>query len=336
MKRKNTLATLAAAATLSVAFGQADSFAAEGSVAQTQKMNNDRVMAIQYYGGVRPSTGEVTITFYGSSAFEITSPRGVEVFIDPWRNDPTGIWGMWYQMEMPITQTDVALVTHAHFDHDAYNRLEANAILDRMAGTWELGDVKVLGIAEKHVCEPQGKYPYRSAIIAYIDEDPCPPGETQQWNNNLFIVETGGLRILHWGDNRQNPPDYIWDWIGDIDIALLAVSDDGHILSKDWTDVIMKKMNAKIVIPHHYYVEGIGVPNAGGLEPAIEWTKTHPHTLLDSHTATFTMDSVKDMMGHVMYFGDHVPFPVTGTPPAPLSEIPPVPEPVNAWQRFKN
>lgn len=310
--------------------------AIEGSIAQTQKTNNDRVMAIQYYGGMRESTGEVTITFYGSSAFEIISPRGVEVFIDPWRNDPTGVWGLWYQMEMPITETDVALITHAHFDHDGYNRLEAAAILDRMVGTWELGDVKVIGIAEKHVCEPQGKYPYRSAVIAYIDEDPCPPGETTQWNNNLFVVETGGLRILHWGDNRQNPPEYIWDWIGDIDIALLAVSDDGHILSHDWGDFAMEKTNAKVAIPHHYYVKGIGIPNAGGLEPAIEWTKKHEHTILDTHTATFTPESVKDLKHHVIYFGDHVPFPVAGSLPPELPEMPPVPDPVNAWQRYQN
>ena len=304
------------------------------SVAYEQDSNNDKVMAAQKFGGVRKSTGEVTITYYGHMAVKITSPRGLEIFIDPWRNDPTHEFGMWYQMHMPKTRADIALVTHAHFDHDATERLDASMILDRMAGTFELGDVKILGIAEKHMCEAQGKYPFRSAVIAAIDKDPCPPDESMQWNNSLYVIETGGLRILHWGDNRQNPPDHIWDMVGEIDVAFLAVSDDGHILSPKWADVVMKKMGAKIVIPSHYYMHGIGVPNAGGLEPALEWTKKHAHTLLDGHTLVLTPEKVGKYNQHVMYFGDHVPFAVTGTPPEPQKEMPPVPEPAKAWERF--
>ena len=39
--------------------------------------NNDRIMAAQKYGGVRKSTGEVTVTYYGHMAFKITSIRAV-------------------------------------------------------------------------------------------------------------------------------------------------------------------------------------------------------------------------------------------------------------------
>ena len=308
--------------------------AAAHSVAYEQDSNNDRVMAAQKFGGVRKSTGEVTITYYGHMAVKITSPRGLEIFIDPWRNDPTHEFGMWYQMHMPKTRTDIALVTHAHFDHDATERLDASMILDRMAGTFELGDVKIRGIAEKHMCEAQGKYPFRSAVIAAIDKDPCPPDESMQWNNSLYVIETGGLRILHWGDNRQNPPDHIWDIVAPIDVAFLAVSDDGHILSSKWADVVMKKMGAKIIIPSHYYMHGIGVPNAGGLEPALEWTKKHEHTMLEGHTLVLTPEKVGKYKQHVMYFGDHVPFAVTGTLPEPQKELPPVPEPAKAWEHF--
>jgi L-ascorbate metabolism protein UlaG (beta-lactamase superfamily) len=303
------------------------------SVAHEQSSNNDRVMAAQKYGGVRKSTGEVTVTYYGHMAFKITSPRGLEVFIDPWRNDATGKYEMWYQMHMPKTRTDIALITHAHFDHDATERLDATMILDRMAGRFELGDIKILGIAEKHVCEPQGKYPFRSMIIA-IDKDPCPPDESTQWNNSMYVIETGGLRFLHWGDNRQNPPDHIWQMIGKVDVAFLPVSDDGHILSPRWADVVMKKLGVKIVVPSHYYITGIGVPHAGGLEPALEWTQKHEHTLLDTPILTLTPEKVATYDQHVLYFGDHVPFAVTGTPPEPQKEMPPVPEPAKAWERF--
>ena len=306
------------------------------SIAHEQNLNNDRVMPAQKYGGARKSTGEVTLTYYGHMAFKITSPRGLEVFIDPWRNDPTGMYGLWYQMLMPKTRADIALITHAHFDHDATERLDATMILDRMAGQFELGDVKILGIAEKHMCEAQGKYPMRSAVIAAIDTDPCPPEESMQWNSSLYVIETGGLRFLHWGDNRQNPPDHIWEMIGKIDVAFLAVSDDGHILSPKWADIIMKKLGTKVVIPAHYYIRGVGVPHAGGLEPALAWAKTHAHTLLNSHTLTLTAEKLAEYDQHVLYFGEQVPFAVTGTPPEPQKEMPPVPEPAKAWERFAN
>ena len=208
------------------------------SVAYLQQSNNDRVIALQRAGGIEPDDGVVTVSFYGGMAFKITSPRGVEIMIDPWRNDPSGIWGFWFVSEFPMTPVDIGLSTHAHCDHDGIHRLDATMLLDRMAGTFELGDVKITGIAEKHMCEPQGKYSYRRIITQVINEDPCFPGETTQWNNSMFVIETGGLRFLHWGDNRQNPPDEVWDMIGDIDIAFLAVSDEGHILSHKWGDVV--------------------------------------------------------------------------------------------------
>ena len=335
MNGKLKLVGLAALGALLLTGTGAYALEGEGSVAQTQKENNDRIIAIQHYGGLRKSTGEVTVTYYGSSAFKVTSPRGVEVFIDPWRNDPTGVWGIWYQMDLPITTADIAVITHAHFDHDAYNRLRAAMILDRMSGTFELGDVKVIGIAEKHVCVPQGKYSYRAAIINLIHEDPCEPTDTMQWDNTLFVIETGGLRFLVWGDNRQNPPQDVWDRVGNIDVAFLAVSDDGHILSPHWTDVVAQKMNAKVVIPCHYAVKGINVPGAGGVESADKWVMSHEHKIFNSATTTFTPDSVKGMKQFVVYFGGHVPFPVSG-PPKPDTTNPQVPDPVNAWERFKN
>ena len=152
----------------------------------------------------------------------------------------------------------------------------------------------------------------------------------------LIFGSSGGLRIVHWGDNRQNPPEHIWDWIGDIDVVFLAVSDDGHILSPKWADVIVEKLGPAVVIPAHYYINGIGVPHAGGLEPALEWTKTHQHTLLESHTLTLSPETVARYDRHVFYFGEHVPFAVTGTPPQPQEEMPPVPEPARAWERFEH
>ncbi|MEQ8662720.1 MAG: MBL fold metallo-hydrolase, partial [Gammaproteobacteria bacterium] len=220
------------------------------------------------------------------------------------------------------------------FDHDAVDRLQADMVMERMAGTFRLADVKITGIAEKHVCETQGEVPYRALVKHFIDQDPCPPNETLQWDNSLYVIETGGLRILHWGDNRQNPPERVWEMIGEVDIAILAVSDDGHILSPKWADVVMEKTRAKVVLPGHYYVEGVNIPGAFGLKSAAQWVATHPHTLLDSGTITLSPETIAQYSQHVMYFGDNVAFAAGGKLPAGDGELPAVPPPARAWERF--
>lgn len=305
-----------------------------GASSQSATFNNDRAIAAQVYGGLREGSGETTITFFGNMAFQIESPRGIKVFIDPWRNDITGMYAPWYVRDMPEVRTDIALVTHAHYDHDALERVAAGMVFERMAGSFRLGDVRITGIADKHVCETQGGFAYRDVIKRLTKRDPCPPEEVLQWDNSLYIVETGGLRILHWGDNRQNPPDHVWELVGDVDVAILAVSDNGHILSPEWADFVMKKCNARIVIPGHYFVHGVNIPGAAGLKSAEGWTARHEHTILDAARVTLSPDVVSTHKQHVMYFGNHVAFktdmsmPVYGTP------MPAVPEPARAWQRF--
>ena len=309
------------------------------SLAHHQTSNNDRMIAAQVLGGVRKSTGEVKIEFFGNMAVKLTSPRGLELFVDPWRNLPAfqHTSNMWFQLDLPYTRADIALVTHCHHDHDAIDRLDATMVLDRMVGSFEIGDVKIVGIADKHVCEPQGKYAYRSMVIEATGHDPCEPGDTLQWNNSIYVIETGGLRIVHWGDNRQNPHDYVWEMIGEVDVAFLPVSDDGHILSHRWADIVMERMNPRIAIPTHYSVAGVNVANAGGVESAIQWVESHEHTMLPSASLLVSPESARKYKQHVFYFGDHVAFDVHPQVPGFVrsTELPAVPEPLKVWERFE-
>ncbi len=91
--------------------------------------NHNRVIQVQNEGGVQADSGKVGIAFFSNSSFRITSPRGITIMVDPWRNDPSGAWGLWYRMEFPAAEVDVGMSTHAHFDHDALGRLEANSTL---------------------------------------------------------------------------------------------------------------------------------------------------------------------------------------------------------------
>ena len=303
------------------------------SSAQLQGHNNDRSIAAQVYGRLQPDSGNVSVAYFGNMAFQITSPGGIKVFIDPWRNDVTGMYPPWFLRDMPIVRTDVGLITHAHYDHDAIERLEADMVLDRMVGEFSLGDVNIVGIGDKHVCEPQGDFAYRIPVQVVLGQDPCAPDEKLQWVNSIYVIETGGLRILHWGDNRQNPSEHVWDMIGDVDVAILAISDEGHILSQDWADVVMKRMNANIVIPSHYYVEGVHIPGLYGLRTADEWVERHQHTNLASANIELDPDMVASHRHHVFYFGQNIAFPPL-FPGDPITEKQPLPDRAEAWRRF--
>ena len=265
--------------------------------------NNNRLIQIQKEGGVQADSGKVAISYFSNSAFQITSPRGVTIMVDPWRNDPSGAWGLWYRLDFPETEVDIGMSTHAHFDHDALDRLDANMLLDRMAGSFEIGDVKITGIADKHQCVAPGIVAWTDAVKQFEGrDDPCPPTNFRHMDNALYIIETGGLKLLMWGDNRPEPPQEVWDRIGEVDVVFVPVDGSKHILDYAQADSVVQKTGAKVAIPHHYLVPATTFVTST-LQDASEWTKTHEHTLLDSDTVELDKASLAGKSGHVMYFG---------------------------------
>ena len=56
---------------------------------------------------------DTTFTWYGHSCFEIRTPGGKIVLIDPWFGEPDAARGPADSVE----RCDLMLVTHGHFDH---------------------------------------------------------------------------------------------------------------------------------------------------------------------------------------------------------------------------
>ena len=106
---------------------------------------------------------------------------------------------------------------------DAIERPQAQMILDRMTGVFNFSDAKITGLADKHQCEAPGWYKWTDAMPEF-GQPQCPPDNFHHLDNNIYRVETGGLNIAVWGDNRQNPGDHVWAGLQDIDEALNAAS----------------------------------------------------------------------------------------------------------------
>lgn len=276
-----------------------------GPTAWMQIKNNNHLIEAQKTGGGDPmAAGEVTIDFYGHAAFKMTSPAGMVLLFDPWRNDPSGAWGLWFPNEFPEIEVDAILSTHAHFDHDATERPNGQMILDRMTGTYTFNDVKITGLADKHQCEAPGWYKWTNAMPEF-GQPQCPPDNYHHLDNNIYLLETGGMRIVVWGDNRQNPNEHVWAALTDVDILVLPVDSSQHILSYEQADAIVERIKPHVVIPEHYLTKGASI-TLTTLGSAEEWSKKQAnHTLLDSATLKLSPAEVIEMDRHVLYFGDN-------------------------------
>jgi len=269
--------------------------------------NHNRMIELQ--ADTTPAKdGPVEIAYYGSSAFKITSPKGVSVMIDPWRNHPARKWD-WYFHDFPITEVDIGTSTHAHFDHDALHRLDAHVLLDRLIGQYKFGDMTITGYADKHAVDSScAIYDYKKIHKLFHGADIEPPDNPRSWDHCLIVVETGGIKIVHWGDNRHDPPADIWKALGHIDIALLPIDASQHVMGHIHTSHIIETLKPRVIIPHHYYIWDV-VQRQSTLQTCEAWVEAY-----DEKETFLTPSKIYDLKGLegldqvVHFFGDNVAF----------------------------
>ena len=302
MLRRSSLIFLAVLAlTLGVRAQQSDT-----SAVPSPAWNDNALSTIQKHGGDPTRPGDVKIEFYGHDAFKITSPSGLTVLADPWRNDATGAYPKWFLNEFPAIRVDIVLSTHAHFDHDAVERPNGLMVLERLVGQFRLGDVEVVGLADKHVCEST---PDSASNGTAKDSQPetHPADKAICFDNAIQIIETGGLRIAIWGDNRAVPDPSLDHYLKNVDVLMLPVE---TVLTRAEVDAILRKYDPKAVIPSHYFLKGL-TTEASGLESPDGWVadqeKVHPADVyrLDSAELKLSAVQLKGAHHRVYYFGNH-------------------------------
>jgi L-ascorbate metabolism protein UlaG (beta-lactamase superfamily) len=280
----------------------------EGLWAWKQHENNNHMIALQEGAPAVSAEAAIELAYFGGSAFRITAPSGLTMMIDPWRNPPWGNWD-WYLYDFPGERVDVVLSTHAHFDHDGVHALSADVILDRLIGTYSFADVRITGIADKHVSDSSHTahdWADKTRRLTRMRTDP--PDNWRSFDNSLLLIEVAGLRILHWGDNRPNPPEEVWRRLGAIDIALMPIDGSQHVLSTEQVARITARLQAKVVVPHHYYVWDI-TTRGSTLLPPDAWVKAQPaHRWTDAGTVRLQREDVLQQSGLVLCFGENVAF----------------------------
>jgi L-ascorbate metabolism protein UlaG (beta-lactamase superfamily) len=266
--------------------------------------NDNSLIAIQKRGGDPARPGDVKIEFYGHDAFKITSPEGLTVLTDPWRNDPKGVYPKWFLTEFPAIRVDIVLSTHAHFDHDAVEGPKGLVVAERLVGEYRLGDVKITGLADKHKCATPDQ---NSGGVSTEPRVACPPNNEMDLDNAIQIVETGGLRIVIWGDNRAVPDPSLDHSLKNVDVLILPIE---TVLSRDEVDAVLRKYGPKAIIPSHYFLKGL-TTEGSGLELPDGWIhdqeKVHGADVrrLDSAELKLSPVGLNDAHHRIYYFGNH-------------------------------
>lgn len=299
------LKTFAPVFLLAVALG-ASAQRAGTSADPSPVWNDNFLITVQKNGGDPARSGDVKIEFYGHDAFKITSPAGLTILTDPWRNDSTGLYPQWFLNEFPALRVDIVLSTHAHFDHDAVERPNSLVVLERLVGQFKLGDIEVTGLADKHKCEaaPPDK-PDRAS--ADFHGETCPPNNVMGFDNAIQIIQTGGLRIAIWGDNRAEPDPSLDHYLKNVDVLVLPIE---TVLTRAEVDAILQKYDPKAVIPSHYFLRGLTAA-VSGLESADAWVNEKEQVYradvrrLDSADLTLNAAELKTARHRIYYFDTH-------------------------------
>lgn len=200
-------------------------------------------------GGGDQGGGEagVQLTWFGHSAFLITSPDGVRVLTDPYPGN------LGYGSRTFVA--DIITVSHEHFDHNSVASADGDPeVLRGLAGgDWaqvekSLGDVTVYSLGGTYHDGNQG---------------------AKRGKNALFIIEAGGLRFLHLGDLGETPTAAVVEKAGRVDVLLIPVGGYFTIDAKEATRVAAL-FGARVVIPMHYKTKAISDWSISDESPFLE------------------------------------------------------------------
>jgi L-ascorbate metabolism protein UlaG (beta-lactamase superfamily) len=177
-----------------------------------------------------PGRAEAHLEYIAHACFAVESPAGVRVVIDPYNSNR---WmGYHFPSDVPAK---AVLISHPHYDHDASYYWPVGVPVFREPGQYSVGDIRVTGIEGRHA----GPY-----------------GAEFGQKNTIWLVETGGVRIAHLGDNGPLTPSN-YKALGRVDVLLTPADDLEHILTSAEIGDIRAKLSPKITIPMHYRLEAL-------------------------------------------------------------------------------
>lgn len=165
------------------------------------------------------------ITYLGHSSFLIKG-KSASLVTDPY-DSSIGI-------KFPSVTADVVTVSHGHDDHNKSDQISGVKKVIQGPGEYEINGISIIGMSTYH------------------DDQ---RGELRG-KNTVYIIEIDEVRIAHLGDLGHELSEKQMEQMGEVNVLMIPVG--GHYtIGPEGAEKIVKGLEANIVVPMHYQVQGL-------------------------------------------------------------------------------
>jgi L-ascorbate metabolism protein UlaG (beta-lactamase superfamily) len=177
----------------------------------------------------------VDVTYIGHASFLWTALDGTRAVIDPYQQPEDG--PTWFEGEFPQLEADLVVSTHNHFDHNAVGLVGGSPAVLTGPGEYETPGIRITAVPEVHA----GKW---------------------VMPNSLVVVESGGVKFVHCGDNRFDIDPEAASAVGEVDVVMVAVDDSQHLMSRAEVWRLAMTFSPRVIIPMHFLLPGVVAPSS--------------------------------------------------------------------------
>lgn len=200
------------------------------------------------------------IRWLGQAGFEIVSPAGIKVAIDPYLGDSCmDLVGFKRMMSAPITiedfSADVLLISHEHPDHLDLDLVRAisNGKETTVYGNISCKNVLIDAKIDSNILNVIKVGDLFSVGDVEICVVPCDHG-TQCVDPLGFLIKTGGVCIYFAGDTAYSPELLLPAIKEKPDVALLPINGMYGNLNAEQAVKLATDLSCKQLIPCHFWM----------------------------------------------------------------------------------